>query len=179
MPCLVNLISKDTHPVFSISWQASRCQHAFSKPCLVNLISKDTHLVFSIFRQASQCQHAFSKPCLVNLISKDTHLVFSICHVLVHTRRDCKDRLDEGSPESAVYTVRPCDICPEIQAHCDMQVDGGGWMVSTIGSGGNLIKNDLRLLWLDQVLIRLEWGATFIFEHSWFDSDDEPLILIA
>ena len=23
-------------------------QHAFSKPCLVNLISKDTHLVFSI-----------------------------------------------------------------------------------------------------------------------------------
>ena len=28
--------------------QASRCQQAFSKPCLVNLISKDTHLVFSI-----------------------------------------------------------------------------------------------------------------------------------
>ena len=31
-----------------IARQASRCQHAFSKPCLVNLISKDTHLVFSI-----------------------------------------------------------------------------------------------------------------------------------
>ena len=30
--------------------QASRCQQAFSKPCLVNLISKDTHLVFSIYR---------------------------------------------------------------------------------------------------------------------------------
>ena len=30
------------------------------KPCLVNLISKDTHLVFSIPRQASRCQHAFS-----------------------------------------------------------------------------------------------------------------------
>ena len=27
----------------------SRCQQAFSKPCLVNLISKDTHLVFSIY----------------------------------------------------------------------------------------------------------------------------------
>ena len=26
----------------------SRCQQAFSKPCLVNLISEDTHLVFSI-----------------------------------------------------------------------------------------------------------------------------------
>ena len=79
-PCLVNLISKDTHLVFSISRQASRCQQAFSKPCLVNLISKDTHLVFSISRQASRCQQAFSKPCLVNLISKDTHLVFSISY---------------------------------------------------------------------------------------------------
>ena len=29
--------------------QASRCQQAFSKPCLVNLISKDTHLVFSMY----------------------------------------------------------------------------------------------------------------------------------
>ena len=29
---------------------SSRCQQVFSKPCLVNLISKDTHLVFSIFR---------------------------------------------------------------------------------------------------------------------------------
>ena len=83
-PCLINLISKDTHLVFSISRQASRCQQAlrcqqaFSKPCLVNLISKDTHLVFSISRQASWCQQAFSKFCLVNLISKDTHLVFSI-----------------------------------------------------------------------------------------------------
>ena len=35
-------------------WQASRCQQAFSKPCLVNLISKDTHLVFSIYIGDSQ-----------------------------------------------------------------------------------------------------------------------------
>ena len=49
-PCLVNLISKDTHLVFSISWETSRCQQVFSKPCLVNLISKDTNLVFSIYR---------------------------------------------------------------------------------------------------------------------------------
>ena len=40
----------------SLSWQATRCQPAFSKPCLVNLISKDTHPVFSISRQASLCQ---------------------------------------------------------------------------------------------------------------------------
>ena len=77
-PCLVNLISKDTHLVFSISWQASRCQQEFSKPCLVNLISKHTHLVFSISWQASRCQQEFSKPCLVNLISKVTQPVFSI-----------------------------------------------------------------------------------------------------
>ena len=35
--------------VCRIARQASRCQHAFSKPCLVNLILKDTHLVFSIY----------------------------------------------------------------------------------------------------------------------------------
>ena len=33
---------------------ASRCQQAFSKPCLVNLISKDTHLVFSIPRDVNK-----------------------------------------------------------------------------------------------------------------------------
>ena len=31
-----------------------------SQPCLVNLITKDTNLVFSISRQASRCQQAFS-----------------------------------------------------------------------------------------------------------------------
>ena len=51
-------------------------QQVFSKPCLVNLISKDTHLVFSISRRASRCQQGLLKPYLVNLISKDTHLVF-------------------------------------------------------------------------------------------------------
>ena len=34
--------------------EASRCQQAFSKPCLVNLISKDTHLVFSICHERGQ-----------------------------------------------------------------------------------------------------------------------------
>ena len=35
---------------FDFAWQASRCQQAFSKPRLVNLISKDTHQVFSMYR---------------------------------------------------------------------------------------------------------------------------------
>ena len=30
--------------------QSSQCQQAFSKPCLVYLISIDTHLVFSIYK---------------------------------------------------------------------------------------------------------------------------------
>ena len=38
----------------------------------------DTHLVFSISRQISRCQQAFLKPCLVNSMSKDTRLVFSV-----------------------------------------------------------------------------------------------------
>ena len=32
-----------------IARQASRCQQTFSKPCLVNLISKDTHLEYSLY----------------------------------------------------------------------------------------------------------------------------------
>ena len=68
-----------------ITRQALRCQQVFSKHCWVNLISKYTHLVFSISGQASRCQQAFLKPCLVNLISKDTHLasifyVYSRCY---------------------------------------------------------------------------------------------------
>ena len=35
-----------------MSRQASRCHQAFSKPCLVNIISKVTHLVFSIYLTA-------------------------------------------------------------------------------------------------------------------------------
>ena len=34
--------------------QASRCQQAFLKPCLVNLISKDTNPVFSIFHMQTK-----------------------------------------------------------------------------------------------------------------------------
>ena len=36
-------------PGSALRTQALRCQQVLSKPCLVNLISKDTHLVFSIF----------------------------------------------------------------------------------------------------------------------------------
>ena len=44
-----SLPGKALRPLVDIARLASRCQQAVSKPCLVNLISKDTHLVFSIF----------------------------------------------------------------------------------------------------------------------------------
>ena len=37
-----------------------KIQQAFSKPCLVNLISKDTHLIFSIFKYVHSCKHTLS-----------------------------------------------------------------------------------------------------------------------
>ena len=78
-PCLVNLISKDTHLVFSISRQASRCQQAFSKPRLVNLISLKRHSPSIRFTFVSLTMStSVLKALLVNLISKDTHLLFSI-----------------------------------------------------------------------------------------------------
>ena len=118
--CLVNLISKDTHLVFSISRQASWfnkhsqalpgkldikrhspsilyisaslvIQHASSKSCLVNLISKDTHLSILYISASLVIQQVFSKPCLINLISKDTHLVFSISRQASQfNKRSCK-----------------------------------------------------------------------------------------
>ena len=39
------------------SLPGSRYQQAFSKPCLVNLISKDTHLVFSIYDDTKTRTH--------------------------------------------------------------------------------------------------------------------------
>ena len=41
--------------VIMCSQGSSRCQHAFSKPCLLNLISKETHLVFSIYLSRLLC----------------------------------------------------------------------------------------------------------------------------
>ena len=47
---LINKIPGSRLLISSLPGSASQCQQAFSKPCLVNLISKDTHLVFSIYK---------------------------------------------------------------------------------------------------------------------------------
>ena len=42
-----------------IAQQASWCQQAFLKPCMANLISKDTHLVFSVYFQMHLIYRSF------------------------------------------------------------------------------------------------------------------------
>ena len=53
-----------------IARQASQCQQAFSKPCLVDLISKETHLEFSIYSltDASDKFYLDSVGLLLNVI---------------------------------------------------------------------------------------------------------------
>ena len=42
---------------------------------------------------------------------------------------DCKSLKDSGST-TGIYNIRPCLICPIMPVYCDMDTDGGGWMVS-------------------------------------------------
>ena len=99
-----------------MSWQASRCQHPFSKPCLVNLISKDNNLVFSMSWQASRCQHSFSTPCLTNFISKFTHLVFSMPVPKQVHQKDSSDCQGPHTGDSVItylaHLIRISDILP-------------------------------------------------------------------
>ena len=55
-----------------VSRQASRCQQAFTKSCLVNLISKDTHLVFSMYtytliRKVGHIEHSIPYSDIYNI----------------------------------------------------------------------------------------------------------------
>ena len=40
--------------------KALPCQQAFSKPCLVNMISKDAHLVFSMYKRKNYASKRLS-----------------------------------------------------------------------------------------------------------------------
>ena len=45
-----------------------------------------------------------------------------------------------------------------------MEVDGGGWMVSILGSGGNLIKTQSTLTVARSGFNKIGVGATFILK---------------
>ena len=88
-----------------------------SKPYLVNLISKDTHLVFSIYWQALRCQQAFSKPCLVFDIKRHSPSILffhganamntkNLICVHINCNIDCQSMLAEGRADDNCYEER-------------------------------------------------------------------------
>ena len=105
-----SLISKDSHLVFSISRQASRCQQAFSKPCLVNLISKDSHLVFSISRQASRCQQAFSKLDIKRLSPSILYIAASLA-MSTSVLKALPGKLDIKRLSPSILYISQCTKC--------------------------------------------------------------------
>ncbi|XP_033645294.1 ficolin-1-A-like [Asterias rubens] len=48
---------------------------------------------------------------------------------LMKTRTDCADILAEGVTKSGVYKIRPLNFNESFEVYCDMDTDGGGWMV--------------------------------------------------
>ena len=46
--------------------------------------------------------------------------------------KDCEDVKNAGNTQSGVYTVKPPGLTSGIQVYCDMQTDGGGWLVSSL-----------------------------------------------
>ena len=42
----------------------------------------------------------------------------------------CQDAYNQGMTGSGVYTIKP-DGLTEMRVRCDMELDGGGWTVST------------------------------------------------
>lgn len=48
--------------------------------------------------------------------------------------KNCKELLAKGVILSGWYTIYPQDCVP-LTVLCDMNTDGGGWIVSSIGGG--------------------------------------------
>jgi len=60
---------------------------------------------------------------------------------------DCKEALDLGETCSGVYTIKP-DGLPPFSVYCDMDTDGGGWMVFQRRMDGTV---DFYRNWADYV----------------------------
>ena len=78
------------------SWNLASIQQAFSKPSLVNLISKDTHLVFSIFLCCKLILQSIDKTSLdfysiavkqANLSIQRIPMIRQFCTLYFHSRK--------------------------------------------------------------------------------------------
>lgn len=47
--------------------------------------------------------------------------------------RDCREIKDDGFTMSGVYKVTPVGTFKGLKVYCDMDTDGGGWMVGRTG----------------------------------------------
>lgn len=58
------------------------------------------------------------------------HLVAACgCYISPDRARDCADIQDLGFNSSGVYQIYPGNIRNGLKVFCDMETDGGGWLV--------------------------------------------------
>ena len=60
--------------------------------------------------------------------------------------RTCKETLDQGFTESGVYTIDPDDGYGPFEVYCDMETDGGGWVIFQRREDGSV---DFVRDWID------------------------------
>ena len=65
----------------------------------------------------------------MNFTGENKAFGFNLFFLTANPMEDCKSLKDAGNT-TGIYNIRPCLICPIMSVYCDMDTDGGGWMVS-------------------------------------------------